>query len=71
VEIVFTGRNCHVSSMTFILKLNNIVTCCVEGRIEIPIAMQRIRITYPRIQLNYFYRQDSSGNQNNWGIVTT
>jgi hypothetical protein len=27
------------------------VTCCVEGWIEIPIARQRIRITYPRIQL--------------------
>jgi hypothetical protein len=35
----------------FLQRRHNIVTCYVEGWIEIPIARQRIRITYPRIQL--------------------
>jgi hypothetical protein len=45
----------------------HIVTCCVEGRIEIPIAMQRIQLKCPKL----FCRQDSMGNRNNGVIVTT
>jgi hypothetical protein len=53
-EVRKTTKDLRVASYpddVQIRPLINTVTCCLEGRIEIPIARQRIRIMYPRIQL--------------------
>jgi hypothetical protein len=53
---------CHIINSALFYNYFNNVTCCLEDRIEIPIARQRIELCT---------RQNNCCNQNNGVIVTT